>query len=241
VNYFANLLTGLSLLFGFLSIVFSLESHFTFACWAIILSAIFDGLDGQIARKNLIPSEFGKELDSLVDVVSFGIAPTILGYMFVYIRFQFLAAISLFIYLVCSVFRLAKYNITAKEKMASYFIGLPTTVSGGVLASFVLIYRRKQNMMFPEYLPDILLPKFISVLFLLIVLILSFLMVSRIKYLNLDGLKQLFGRKTGLLVLAIALMLIIAAFLNKAGVTLFAIFLIYLIFSPFVVKRLGNN
>lgn len=240
MNYLANFLTGLSLLFGFLSIIFSLESQFTFASWAIILSVISDGLDGQIARKNLIPSEFGKELDSLVDAVSFGIAPSILGYVFVYTHFQFLATLALFIYLVCSVFRLAKYNITPKEKITNYFIGLPTTVSGGVLASFVLIYRRKQNMMFPKYLPDILLPKFIPVIFLLLVLILSFLMISRIKYLNLDGLKQLFGRKTGLLILAMALILIIAAFLNKAGVTLFTIFLIYLIFSPFMVKRLDN-
>jgi len=241
MNYLANFLTGLSLLFGFLSIIFSLESQFTFASWAIMLSVIFDGLDGQLARMNPVPSQFGKELDSLVDVVSFGIAPSILGYMFVYIHFQLLAAIALFIYLSCSIFRLAKYNITPKEEIINYFIGLPTTVSGGILASFVLIYRRKQNMVFPEYLPDILLPKFIPVIFLLIVLILSFLMVSRIKYLNLDGLKQLFGRKTGLLVLAIALMLIIAAFSNKVGVTLFVIFLIYLLFSPFMVKRLGNN
>lgn len=241
MNYLANFLTGLSLFFGFLSIIFSLESHFTFACWAIFLSGVFDGLDGQIARMNPVPSQFGKELDSLVDVVSFGIAPSILGYMFVYIHFQLLAAIALFIYLSCSIFRLAKYNITPKEEIINYFIGLPTTVSGGVLASFILIYRRKQDMMFPEYVPDIFLPKFIPIIFLLIVLILSFLMVSRIKYLNLDGLKTLFGRKTGLLVLSIILILVATAFLNKFGVTLFTIFLIYLLFSPFMVKRLGNN
>jgi len=81
MNYLANFLTVLSLFFGFLSIIFSLESHFTFASWAIILSVIFDGLDGQVARKNPVPSEFGKELDSLADVVSFGIAPSILGYI----------------------------------------------------------------------------------------------------------------------------------------------------------------
>lgn len=84
MNLLANFLTGLSLIGGFAAIIYSLEGHFTFACWAIILSVIFDGLDGQIARKNPVPSEFGKELDSLVDVVSFGIAPLILGYVFVY-------------------------------------------------------------------------------------------------------------------------------------------------------------
>jgi len=95
MNYLANFLTGLSLLFGFLSIIFSLEGQFTCASWAIILSVISDGLDGQIARKNPLPSEFGKELDSLVDVVSFGIAPAILGYVFVYSNFQALATLAL--------------------------------------------------------------------------------------------------------------------------------------------------
>lgn len=240
MNSLANLVTILSLLFGFLSIIFSLESHFTFASWSIIISVIFDGLDGQLARKNPVPSGFGKELDSLVDVVSFGIAPSILGYVFVYEHFQLLAALALFIYLLCSVLRLAKYNITPKEKLVNYFIGLPTTASGALLASFILIYRRKQVMIIPGFMPDIFLPQYIPVIFLLIVLILSVLMVSRVKYLNLDGLKQFFGKNTGLLVFAIALALITAAFLNKAGVTLFTIFLIYLLFSPFMVKRLDK-
>jgi CDP-diacylglycerol--serine O-phosphatidyltransferase len=240
VNYLANVITGLSLLFGFLSIILSLESHFTFASWAIIVSVIFDGLDGQIARINQVPTVFGKELDSLVDVVSFGIAPSILGYVFIYGHFQFWAAASLFIYLACSVFRLAKYNVAANEGIAYYFTGLPTTVAGGILAAFVLIYRKKQDMMTPEYLPDFLLPEFIPIIFLSIVLLLSFLMISRIKYLNLDGLRRLLNGQAGLFVLAIALILITALPVNKAGITLFAIFLIYLIFSPFMVKRLDK-
>ena len=123
MNFLANTLSFLSLAFGFISIIFSLESHFTFSSWAIILSVIFDGLDGQVARRNPVPSEFGKELDSLVDVVSFGIAPSILGYVFVYRNFHFWATLALFGYLVASVMRLAKYNITPKQEMANHFIG----------------------------------------------------------------------------------------------------------------------
>ena len=63
MNQLANLLSTLSLIFGFISIIFSLESQFTFASWAILLSVVFDGLDGQVARKNPTPREFGKELD----------------------------------------------------------------------------------------------------------------------------------------------------------------------------------
>jgi len=233
MNYLANFLTSLSLVFGFVSIIFSLESHFTFASWAIILSVIVDGLDGQIARRNPVPSEFGKELDSLVDVVSFGIAPSVLGYIFIYRSFYFWATLALFIYLFCSVMRLAKFNITPKEKLANYFYGLPTTVSGGLLASFILIYRKGKDIS-----P---LPPSIPMIFLFLVLLLTFLMVSRVRYLNLDGLKELFGRKIKLTVLVLLILLIIAAFLRKAGTAVFSLFLIYLLFSPFMIKRINNN
>lgn len=229
----ANFLTLLSLICGFLSIIFSLEAHFTFASWAIIFSVIFDGLDGQIARRNPLPSEFGKELDSLVDVVSFGIAPAVLGYIFIYRHFYFWASLALFIYLCCSVMRLAKYNITAKEKMVNYFYGLPTTVSGGILASFILIYRKGKDVS-----P---LPQFVPAVFLFIVLLLAFLMVSRVKYLNLDGLKQLLGKKAKLTVLILSVILILTAFSKKAGVGIFSLFLIYLLFSPFMVKRINST
>ncbi len=233
MNLLANSLTCLSLVFGFISIIFSLESHFTFASWAIILSVIFDGLDGQIARKNPTPSDFGKELDSLVDVISFGIAPSVLGYIFIYRTFYFWATLALFIYLFCSVMRLAKYNITPTQKLVNYFYGLPTTVSGGILASFILIYR-KGNDLSP-------LPPFILTIFLFLVLVLAFLMVSRVRYLNLDGLKELFGRKTKLTVLVLFILLMLAAYSRKAGTAVFSLFLIYLLFSPFVVKRLNHT
>lgn len=232
LNKLANFITGLSLISGFVSIFFSLESHFTFACWAIILSVIFDGIDGQIARKNPTPSEFGKELDSLVDVISFGIAPSILGYIFVYRDFYFWATLALFIYLVCSVTRLARFNITPKEKLVNYFYGLPTTVSGGILASFILIFRKRY---------DVTLLQFVPVIFLFMILILAFLMTSRIRYLNLDGLIQLFGKKIKLVVSILAIILIVAGFLGKAGIATFTLFLIYLIFSPLIIKRLNHN
>jgi CDP-diacylglycerol--serine O-phosphatidyltransferase len=219
VNYLANFFTGLSLAGGFVSIIFSLESHFTYASWAIILSVIFDGLDGQVARRNPVPSEFGKELDSLVDVVSFGIAASILGYIFVYRNFSNAAIVVLFIYLVCSVTRLAEYNITPKERMVDYFYGLPTTVSGGILASFILIYRKYTRLPSPF-------------IFLLIVLGLSFLMVSKVRYPNLDGLKQILGKK----ILPLSLIALIV-FVFIPEITIFTLFAIYLIFCPFLFRK----
>ena len=233
MNFLANSITALSLICGFASIIFSVEGHFTFASWAIILSVIFDGLDGQIARKNPVANDFGKQLDSLADVVCFGIAPSILGYIFVYRTFYLWATLALFVYLFCSVMRLAKYNITPKEKLADYFYGLPTTVSGGILASFILIYRKGKDIS--------LLPQYVHIIFLFMALLLAFLMVSRVRYLNLDGLKRLFARKTKLTVLVLVILLILAGFFRKSGVAIFMLFLIYLLFSPFMVKRLNSN
>ncbi|MCM8780585.1 MAG: CDP-diacylglycerol--serine O-phosphatidyltransferase [Candidatus Omnitrophica bacterium] len=228
-NYVANILTFLSLIFGFVSIIFSLENHFTFASWAIIISVALDGLDGQVARKNPLHNEFGKELDSLVDVVSFGIAPSVLGYIFVYRDFYLLATIALFIYLACSVMRLAKYNITPKEELTSYFYGLPTTASGGFLASFILIYRRYTRLPSPY-------------IFLVLVLLLAFLMVSKIKYLNLDGIRQIFRKNIAISFVIIAIVALVllggcwvaSIFLPEAAI--FSLFSIYLIFAPFMVK-----
>lgn len=234
LNYLANALTGISLFCGFVSIIFSLEQHFTFASWAILLSVVFDGLDGQIARRNPIPSEFGKELDSLVDVISFGIATSILGYIFVYRHFYLWATSALLIYLVCSIIRLAKFNITPKDKLANYFYGLPTTASGGLLASFILIYRRYTQSAPP-------------VIFLFMVLLVSFLMISKIRYPNLDALIQLL-RKNKFLVLTIILILltvliifslITSVFLPE--ITIFALFIMYLLFSPFTVRLSDSN
>lgn len=225
----ANLLTFLSLLCGFVSIIFSLESHFTFSAWAIVISAVLDGLDGQIARRNPLPSEFGRELDSLVDVVCFGIAPALLGYIFVYRDFHFWATASLFIYLSCSIIRLAKYNITPKEAPA-YFSGLPTTAAGGTLASFILVYRG--YIRFPP-----------RILFLLLVAALSYLMVSRIRYLNLDGLKMLFKRSLWpVVIMAVVLTAVSALFYLVSDVFLtevavFTLFVCYL-FSPLFVRKI---
>jgi CDP-diacylglycerol--serine O-phosphatidyltransferase len=223
MNWLVNILTGISLVSGLLSIIFSLELQFTFASWAIILSVLLDGLDGQIARRSPKQSDFGREFDSLADLISFGMAPAILSYIFVYRHFYLWATLALFLYLFCSVIRLAQFNITPKEKLVNYFYGLPTTISGGIIASFILIYRKYSQLPPPQ-------------IFLLIVLSLSYLMICQIRYLNLDGLRQVLGRKI-LLVLCVAI--IVAIFFPE--ITILILLLVYLISSPFVVKLINSH
>jgi len=229
MSQLANLLTTLSLFCGFSSVLLSLAGEFTFSAYAIILSVVLDGFDGQVARKTQASSEFGKELDSLVDVVSFGVAPVLLGSIFIYRQFYLLAIAALFIYLLCAVIRLARYNIVTKDCQDNCFNGLPTTVSGGVLVSFVLVCRHKE-----------IAAQSVNLSFIILVLILASLMVSRIRYLNLDGLKRALGGILKPVIMIILFVFILALYFNKVGILLFSIFLIYLIFSPFVVKRLNN-
>ncbi|MCX5696696.1 MAG: CDP-diacylglycerol--serine O-phosphatidyltransferase [Candidatus Omnitrophica bacterium] len=219
MNLLANLLTSLSLLCGFASVVFSLERNFTFASWAIVFAVVFDGLDGPAARLNQGSSEFGKQFDSLVDAVVFGIAPSILGYTFVYKDFHIFATLALFMYLAASVVRLARYNLTPSDKMATYFYGLPTTVSGGLLASFILICLKYNQVPSP-------------ILFLSLVLFLAFLMVSNARYLNLYGLRLVLDKFVGVF-LVFALLAVI--FFPQA--VLFLFFSLYIILSPFVATK----
>ncbi len=218
MSYLANIVTGLGLLSAFLSIIFSLEHHFTFASWAIILAVIFDGLDGQVARRQKMRSEFGGEFDSLVDAISFGVAPTVLGYIFVYSHFHLWTVLPLFLYLLFSVARLARFNITPKEKTPGYFYGLPTTASGGMMASFILVHRRYGLEVHPA-------------IFVVMVLLLAFLMISRVRYLNLSSLNKISGK---IVYLVLGGGFIVAVIFPE--ITAFVIFIIYLVFSPFVVK-----
>lgn len=216
----ANFITYLNLACGFASIIFSLENRFIFASWAIIISVIFDGIDGQIVKANSVSTEFGKELDSLVDVVSFGVAPVVLGYFFVSAGANLMTVLVLFIYLACAVFRLAKYNITPKEKLSNYFYGLPTTAGGGVIASFILVCIK--YIIFP-----------LRAIFLLLFLVLSFLMISNIKYLNLGGLKQI---TKGLKLMPFVIILLAWLIISPQD-TIFLFFAFYLLIAPFLPLR----
>lgn len=217
----ANFLSVLSLACGFSSVIFSLESHFTFSAWAILLSVVFDGLDGQAARLSNNPTEFGKELDSLVDVVSFGVAPAILGYVYLYHEFYSFAFFALLFYLLCSIFRLAKYNITPKTEMSDFFYGLPTTVSGGVLSAFILFHRKL--IAFPS-----------QRFFLVLAIVLSLLMVSRIRYPNLDAFKRFVINNRIIFIIFVLTALLVL----KPLLCIFMIFVLYIVLSPFSARKI---
>ncbi len=136
-----NIVTGINMFFGFLSIVMALKGDFEKAGIFILLAIISDGADGKIARILNGFSDFGKEFDSFSDAISFGIAPSILIYSILKnanAMKELIIPVS-FLFLLCAILRLVKFNITtipSKEK--ADFIGMPTPTAAGIIAAYVV-------------------------------------------------------------------------------------------------------
>jgi CDP-diacylglycerol--serine O-phosphatidyltransferase len=134
-----NLLTTGNLFFGFFSIMKSLSGEFAWAGSAIILAAIFDVLDGRVARLTKGTSEFGVQYDSLCDLVSFGCAPAILMYQYGLHTFGRVGWIACFLFMACGALRLARFNVQSSiGKASGDFTGLPIPMAALVAATFVL-------------------------------------------------------------------------------------------------------
>lgn len=139
-----NLLTTACLGCGFFAIVSAINGNFSRAGAAIFLAMIFDGLDGRVARWTRTESVFGKEYDSLADMVAFGVAPALVAYKWgiaaiaeygtSWVRF---GGIACFFYVACAALRLARFNARAATVDKRYFEGLPSPSAAGLVAAFV--------------------------------------------------------------------------------------------------------
>ncbi|MGB0883968.1 MAG: CDP-alcohol phosphatidyltransferase family protein [Flavobacteriales bacterium] len=130
IRNFVNLPDYISLgnlLFGCISIFSALQGFHFIAALCIVVSAIFDLFDGRVARKLNLSSEFGLQLDSLADAISFIMAPVIFAYAVSNKHWLILLILSL--YVCCGILRLARYNITGTIENGKYFEGVPVPVS----------------------------------------------------------------------------------------------------------------
>lgn len=166
-----NLFTTLNMFSGFVSIIYSHDRNFTQAAMLIIIAAAFDALDGIMARLTKSSSEFGVELDSLSDLVSFGVAPSFLIYQIYLVKYGIPGIIISSFIMITGGLRLARFNVQLTGFDKSQFIGLPIPSSAITIAAFILIY----------YKDGSIIPPFQSYI-IPMVIILSILMVSRIKY-----------------------------------------------------------
>lgn len=161
-----NLCTLFNLGLGMMAILLALNDNYSLAAIMVIVAMLMDGLDGRMARALDAQSEFGKELDSLSDLVSFGVAPIIIMYDIAFKDINpVLAIIAALIFPMCGAMRLARFNV--KAGVPGYFTGLPIPAAGGVLATLSLFHNGVTT-------PYMVISTFI----------LSYLMVSQVRYPN---------------------------------------------------------
>ena len=135
-----NILTTASLFSGFYAIVQSMNGAYDHASIAIFVALILDGLDGRVARMTNTQSAFGAEYDSLSDMVSFGVAPALVMYVWALNPLGKLGWIAAFVYCTCAAFRLARFNVKLDIDNKKFFSGLPSPAAATLLASFIWIY-----------------------------------------------------------------------------------------------------
>lgn len=173
-----NLFTSSSIFCGFYAIVLSSSSpgptQLYQATLAIFFAIFFDMADGRVARLTRTQSAFGVQLDSLADVISFGVAPAVIVYHWALASLGLLGAVAAFIYIACGAMRLARFNVLAARAQSvssSYFIGLPIPLAAGVLAALVMFHQRTFAPVGTR-----------TAHILSLILVLSYLMISNVRY-----------------------------------------------------------
>lgn len=167
-NAIPNIVTAVNLVLGMFAIIFTFQGQFTYAALFVVAAMVADGMDGRVARYFGVSSDFGKELDSLCDLVSFGVAPAIMAYTYMlkdYSGGAFIAAA----FATCGALRLARFNVNT-TKVKGYFMGLPIPAAGCVIATFVMLGMKPSGWLFP-----------------LMVAVFAYLMVSTIRYPDFKG------------------------------------------------------
>lgn len=213
-----NLFTSASLFGGFYAIIATIQGRFEAAAIAIIISAVFDGLDGRIARYTRTTSHFGSEYDSLADLAAFGLAPAILAFRWALEPFGRLGWLAAFVYVICGALRLARFNVQKGTADPGHFRGLPIPAAACMIASLVL---------FADVLGGI--PQKSGMAILVMIYILSFLMVSTVRFSSFKKL-DIGNRKPFHVLVTVILIFIVIAY--KPKIMLFFIMLFYVMSGP---------
>lgn len=165
MNAVPNIFTFANLACGVLSLLMTFNANYKWACLFIIIAGLIDRYDGRVARYLQVSSDIGKELDSLADLVSFGVAPSILVFhLYNYMNLGIIGYVLVLIFPISGAYRLARYNATPFNNV---FMGIPITIAGSFLALYSLITL--------EYNSN-------PVLSIIFVILLSYLMVSKLQF-----------------------------------------------------------
>lgn len=212
-----NLITTGNLFFGFFSIVRSMHEQFGWAAGAIFLAAIFDVLDGRVARLTKGTSEFGVQYDSLCDCVSFGVAPAFLMYKYGLADMGRVGWVACFLFMACGALRLARFNVlSAIGKASGDFTGLPIPMAAIAVASFVSLMTELDTrntagtLPFAETISFLFNADFRKAFLMVYGPALALLMVSNIVFKSHKALKFRFVKPFRLLVMLVLLISLVA-------------------------------
>ncbi|MBX9838774.1 CDP-diacylglycerol--serine O-phosphatidyltransferase [Silvanigrella sp.] len=240
-----NLITSASLFFGLLAIKYSIDGRmngnmqeFVFAAYAILAAGLCDGLDGSVARLTHTQSSFGVQLDSLCDLVSFGIAPAIVIYNYALNDFFRLGFCVAFIFAACGALRLARFNVqSAMGKTSGNFTGIPIPMAAAPLAVFIMAQNELASWTLADHSKwEVLLaqtlttPEVRNITLLIIMFLLALGMVSTFEYLSHKSMRL--PRKRPFRVLSAVLIICAIIFILQFVVSLALFLIIYCFHGP---------
>lgn len=222
-----NLMTTGNLFSGFFAVIQSIKGNYLYAAYAIVVAAVFDQLDGRLARLTRSTSKFGAEYDSLCDLVSFGMAPGTLLFLWALQPFGRLGWVACFLFVACGALRLARFNVQANVVEKNYFQGLPIPMAAGIVASSVLAFQ------------DLELEPLGNYGLLIMTILLALVMVSNFRFRSFKDLDLKERLPFRYLILGVGVLVVVAL---RPEVMLFVLFMGYAALGAvFGVFKLGKN
>jgi len=210
-----NILTSMCLFCGFYAIVATMQGNYVLGAWVIILAAVFDALDGRVARMTHTTSRFGLEYDSLSDLVAFGVAPAVLSFGLVLNQFGRVGWLAAFLFCACGAMRLARFNTLSGSLPGAFFQGLPIPVAAGMISTSIIFLNH-------YHLDDRM---FLSIFLMVLIYILAFLMVSTIRFRSFKDFNLHSRRPFSAVFIAILIIVVVAM---EPETMLFCIGIIYI-------------
>lgn len=218
-----NIFTSLNLFCGFLAIISAIEGTYEKSALFIIYGMFCDILDGKVARATKTTSRFGVEYDSLADLITFGLAPGVMMYLWILQPLGKLGWLAGMIYLACGALRLARFNTHVGTADSTYFTGLPIPAAAAMTTTAILLAARTNT------LNDV--NPYMMYLVLAGMYALSFLMVSSIKYISFKKMPPVLVHAKHFNLLVTAVLLLVFT-VQEPAVALFSMITLYIASGP---------
>ena len=223
--FLPNIFTALNMACGFLSIHYSFKEDFYFASISLLIGSIFDAVDGRIARLTGTQSSFGEQFDSISDVISFGVAPSLLIYHCSFNNLGKLGIALSFVFLLCGALRLARFNANIEKVSSKFFQGLPIPGAAIGVVGYVLLSTKIGILRETSFLAGIYIVFY------------AFLMISNIPFYSFKEFKWIKTRKKLVLFIIFLLMSLIFAYEDFMIFTLVTIYVFGCLVYFFILKK----